>query len=112
VPRTALTLSNPASAAGGIDDSSSKERAMTTFRRIHIAAALLLLAVALGISGMLVWNMTTSEQFGPPGHFPRTVQHQIYPHRAEALWAMAAFFGAVGALLGTARRGPASLRPH
>ncbi len=78
---------------------------MTTFRRIHIAVAMLLLAVALGISGVLVWNMTTAEQFGPPGHFTRTIQHQIYPHRAEALWAMAAFFAAVGVFLGTPRRG-------
>lgn len=85
---------------------------MTTFRRVHIAAALVLLAVALGISGVLVWNMTTAEQFGAPGHFTQTVQHQIYPRRAEAVWAMAAFFGAVGVLLGTARRGLPSLRPH
>jgi hypothetical protein len=49
---------------------------------------------------VLVWNMTTAEH-----------QHQIYPHRAQALWAMAAFFGAVGVLLGTVRRGLPSVRP-
>jgi hypothetical protein len=85
---------------------------MATSRRAQIAVPLILLAVALGISGLLVWNMTTAAQFGPPGHFTRTVQHQIYPHRAEALWAMAGFFGAIGVLVGVGRRGLLSLQPR
>jgi hypothetical protein len=71
---------------------------------------MLLLAVAIGVWGLLVWNMTTTEQFGPPGHFTRSIRHQIYPHRAEVLWAMAAVFGAVGTLVGTIRRGLPSPR--
>jgi hypothetical protein len=85
---------------------------MTTSRRIHLAVPLLLLAVALGISGLLVWSMTAAEQFGPPGHLTQTVQHQIYPHRAEALWAMAAFFGVIGVLVGIGRRGLLFLQPR
>jgi hypothetical protein len=90
---------------------------MSTARRIlgctwssvspRMSDAALLLAVALAVSGVLVWNMTTTAYFGPPGHFTRTVQHQVYPHRAEALWIMAGLFGALSlAATLSRRRGP------
>ena len=42
------------------------------------------------------WDMTTTAYFGQPGHFTRSVEHQIYPHRAEALWLTAVVFAALG----------------
>jgi hypothetical protein len=48
--------------------------------------------------GLLVWDMTTTAFYGPPGHFTHSVRHQVYPHRAEALWIMAGLLGAVGVI--------------
>jgi hypothetical protein len=64
--------------------------------RSQVAVVALVLSVALALCGMLVWNMTTTAYFGPPGHFTRSVRHQIYPHRAEALWVAALLSAAVG----------------
>ncbi len=65
-------------------------------RTSQVAVAALLVAASLAACGALVWNMTTTAYFGTPGHFTRSVQHQIYPHRAEALWIAAAPFAAFG----------------
>ena len=75
---------------------SSRMRLSVSARGSQVAVVALVLSVALAVCGMLVWNMTTTAYFGPPGHFTRSVQHQIYPHRAEALWVAAALSAAVG----------------
>jgi len=66
------------------------------------------LCIALGLAvaglGFVVWgHWTVSESTGPAGHFTRTIQHPMYPHRAEALWAVGALL-AIGAGIAAARR--------
>lgn len=61
-----------------------------------IAVAAFVMAVVLAVAGAFVWDMTTTAYFGQPGHFTRSVEHQIYPHRAEALWLTAVVFAARG----------------
>jgi uncharacterized membrane protein YjjB (DUF3815 family) len=61
----------------------------------RVAVAALLLAVAFALAGSLLWEMTTTAYYGAPGHFTRTEHHQIYPHRAEALWIAAGLIGAL-----------------
>ena len=57
--------------------------------RAHWRAIAALLAVA-GVSAftvaIILGNVTTTENFGPAGHFTRSVSHQVYPMRVEALW--------------------------
>jgi hypothetical protein len=61
----------------------------------RVAVAALLLAVAFALAGSLVWEMTTTAYYREPGHFTRIEQHQIYPHRAEALWIVAGLIAAL-----------------
>ena len=74
-------------------------------RTSQIAVAGLLLAVAFGLCGVLVWNMTTTEYFGPPGHFTRSVQYQVSPRRADALWIIGVMFAAFSLFAAASRRG-------
>jgi hypothetical protein len=69
---------------------------MNITRRLQIAMVTPISAAALAAWGAYWWSMTTVEFFGQPGHFTHTVQHQIYPHRAEALWIAAAVLTACG----------------
>jgi hypothetical protein len=68
---------------------------MTRVRSSFVATASLLVGVGFGVYGWLVWSMTTTADYGRPGHFTRSVQHQVYPHRAEALWLAAGVLAAV-----------------
>ena len=69
-----------------------------------VAALTVILAVALGLCGAVVWGMTTTESFGPLGHFTQSVQHPIYPRRAEALWALGMMSAAVALLASVMQR--------
>jgi hypothetical protein len=77
----------------------------------RFAVAALLTAVALSLSGTLVWNMTTTAYYGEPGHFTRGEDQRVYPRRAQALWITAGLFGVLGVAAAIASR-RTTARPH
>ncbi|MDX6522292.1 MAG: hypothetical protein QOF08_2897 [Gaiellales bacterium] len=65
--------------------------------RWTLLAGALLLAAGLLVAGVLVWRITSTATFCPGALCGvKADQHsQIYPHRAEALWALSGILAVI-----------------